>query len=136
MAKIGHNDDKDRPRQFRAVTVWVGVAASLAVIVLAIILYNISETKLPRVPEVARELRLENATVIVLEDPEAAATNIGAELKRVGIEVLVGHNDGNPTLAAKVPENKINAVSAIIKPYTVPPDRRLAFEFRKTASGK
>ena len=117
-------------------TVWVGVAASLAVIVLAIILYNVSETTSPRVPEVAREPRLENATVVVLEDPEAAATNIGAELKRLGIEVRLGRNDGNPTLAAKVPENKINAVSAIIKPYTVPSDGRLAFEFRKTASGK
>ncbi len=121
------------PRRFGAVA-WAGLAASLAVIALTVILHNRSGTS-PGA-DAGPPGRLENAKIEVLADPEAAAANIGAELKRLGINVYLGHNDGNPTISANIPPEKNKAVNAVINPYTVPPDNRLAFEFRKTASGK
>jgi hypothetical protein len=123
-------------RRLRTAAIWVAVAGAVAAVTLAVVVHNRTATNAPLASKAAYEGRLQNAEIEVLANPEAAAAGLAAQLRRMGIEVRLGHNEGNPTLAADIPREKNKAVNAVIYPYTVPPNSSLALEYRKTASGK
>jgi hypothetical protein len=123
-------------RRLKSVALWTGVAAVVAAVVVTVVMHNRPVANAPVASDASHEERVENAQIEVLADPEAAAARIAAELRRLHIEVRLGHDHGNPTLGANIPPEKNKAVNAVIHPYSVPSNNSLAFEFRKSASGE